>query len=98
MVQRQAARRENSQFEEHDHQVCGTRFEVMSRHALVPLPFLGLSRFIIGPGQSGGQKLCQQASLVRTLFLLGATAAHAHPGDDPASSPATLGGVSSLRL
>ncbi len=56
---------------------CGTRFGVMSRHALVPFPFRGLSRFIIGTGKSGGQKLCQQASFSRTLLLLSATAAHA---------------------
>jgi hypothetical protein len=56
---------------------CGTRFGEMSRHALVPFPFRSLSRLITGTGQSGGQKLCQQASFLRTLLLLSATAAHA---------------------
>jgi len=31
----------------------------MSRHALVPFPFRGLSRLVAGSGKPGGQKLCQ---------------------------------------
>jgi len=35
------------------------RLRVMSRHALVPFPFRGLSRLVAGSGKPGGQKLCQ---------------------------------------
>src|SRR3954447_9447494 len=47
---------------------CGARLRVMSRHALVPFPFRGLSRLVAGSGKPGGQKLCQSASFFRTLL------------------------------
>jgi hypothetical protein len=38
---------------------CGAQLRVVSRHALVPFPFRDFSRFVIGTGKPGGQKLCQ---------------------------------------
>jgi hypothetical protein len=38
---------------------CGAQLRVVSRHAMFPFPFRGLSQFITGTGNPGGQKLCQ---------------------------------------
>ena len=62
---------------------CGVRLQVMPRHALVPFLFRDLSRFIIGTGKPGGQKLCQQASFIEHSFF-SAPQRRTPCGNDPA--------------